>query len=285
PEIQPEIQPEAEHLTAGEEDNDAFSFSSDNSFSFDQEESEEESSSIQEQQSIPQEHADQDFSFESIPIEPTVETPDRAAEPIPSEAVTPDEDTAQTPVPKPPRQKRKTSKLMMFLLLIILVIAGGYGYLFVTTGTTDIMKMIQSVQQQLSTAPQQPQGEIRIGKTESYYVDNPQTGQLFVIQGRASNGYPSAQSELSVIGTLYKQGGESIVNLTAYCGNIISKEELKSATMATITTQMDNPFGASLSNVNIAPGQSLPFMLVFDNLPAELNEFSVEAASSKAASN
>jgi hypothetical protein len=55
--------------------------------------------------------------------------------------------------------------------------------------------------------------------------------------------------------------------------------------MDSLNNQMANPFGAALSNVNVAPGQSLPYMIVFTDLPAELNEFSVEPSSSKPSSN
>lgn len=238
---------------------------------------------------ISEEPASQEFTFESLEAEPEVVEPAPLAPPVTEEPVSAEEEVNETPQPK--AEKRKTSKFMIFLLLIILIIAGAYGYFFVTLGTTDVMKMIQNIQQQIEQQLQQQpqaqsqQSEIRISTTQSYYVDNSIAGQLFVIKGLATNNYTTAQSELCVKGTLYQKKGAPLLHQTVYCGNVISDEELKSAPMDSLSNQMANPFGAALSNVNVASGQSLPFMIVFTDLPDELNEFSVEPSSSKAASN
>jgi len=152
--------------------------------------------------------------------------------------------------------------------------------------------MIHNVQQQLQQLQQQPQvqsqdqqGEIRISTSQSYYVENSVSGQLFVIKGLVTNNSVTAQSELRVKGTLYKEKGTPLLHQTVYCGNIISDDDLKSASRDSLNNQMANPFGAALSNVNVAPGQSLPYMIVFTDLPEELNEFSVEPSSSKPSSN
>lgn len=286
--LQPVPIPEPAPLPEWDADSDAFSFSSSEDFSFDNEEP-----SLSEPSSEPsttsEEPVSQEFTFESLEEEPEIIAPVSLAPLMTEEPAHAEEEIDETPQPK--AEKRKTSKFMIFLLLIILIIAGAYGYLFVTLGTTDVMKMIQNIQQQIEQQLQQQpqaqsqQSEIRISTTQSYYVDNSIAGQLFVIKGIATNNYTTTQSELCVKGTLYQKKGAPLLHQTAYCGNIINDEELKSAPMDSLNNQMSNPFGAALSNVNVAPGQSLPFMIVFTDLPAELNEFSVEPLSSKAASN
>ncbi|OQY18884.1 MAG: hypothetical protein B6I36_05655, partial [Desulfobacteraceae bacterium 4572_35.1] len=154
-----------------------------------------------------------------------------------------------------------------------------------TLDTADVMKMIQSVQQQLvPSAPQQPQGSIQVDSGESYYVDNVNSGHLFIIKGHAINKYSAPRSELKVIATLYKDKGIPLLKRSVYCGNIITDNELKNIQLDEIIKRTDNPFGTALSNVSIAPGQSLPFMVVFNEIPENLSEFSVEAESSKPAS-
>jgi len=44
---------------------------------------------------------------------------------------------------------------------------------------------------------------------------------------------------------------------------------------------MGNQFGASLANLNVTSGQSIPFTIVFRNLPKSLSEFVVEVVDSK----
>lgn len=272
------------------EPSEEFSFDTAEPFSFSEPEPAAEDSNAlwptaapQEPPTPPDSAPEQEFRFESLD--------ERAAEPAPAQVAAPlRTDNESAPPPTPPKSaprapvaKQKSSKLLIFLLLLILTVGGIYGYFYLTLGTTDVMKMIQSIQQQLLPAAPKPQGEIKVDSSRSFYITNSIEGPLFVIEGTASNGFTEARSEMSVAATLYKKKGEPLRRQVAYCGNLISAQDLENASMATITAQMNNPFGAALSNTNVAPRQSLQFMIVFNNLPEDLNEFSVEAAGSKAA--
>jgi hypothetical protein len=57
-------------------------------------------------------------------------------------------------------------------------------------------------------------------------------------------------------------------------------EELKVLPMEAINKAMENRFGKGKINLNVAPDSSIPFMIVFGNLPDNLSEFTVEAVSS-----
>lgn len=288
PEPLPEWESDSDDLSPEwDADSDAFSFSSTDDFSFDNEDDDDEPLFAPSSESTPiaDEPTSQHFTFESLDSETEIDEPAPLAPPIAEQAAPSAEKVDETPPPK--AKKGKTSKLMVILLLIVLIMACAYGYFYVTLGTTDVRKMIQNIQQQLQQQPlgHSQQGEIRISTTQSYYVDNSNLGQIFIIKGSATNNYATVQSELSVKGTLYQKDGVALAHQTAYCGNILNNEQLQSATKDVLNNQMANPFGAALSNVNVAPGQSLPFMIVFTDLPDELNEFSVEGLTSKAASN
>jgi len=43
---------------------------------------------------------------------------------------------------------------------------------------------------------------------------------------------------------------------------------------------MKNRYGKDRKNLNVASGATIPFTIVFDNLPDNLGEFTVEAVSS-----
>ncbi|MCD6525665.1 MAG: DUF3426 domain-containing protein, partial [Desulfuromonas sp.] len=295
-EPQPESQPE------WDADSDAFSFSPSDSFSFDDQSPETSDSSDifsfgtadEEQEHIPAPSSSEalddetekpDFMFESLADENTSKPPVAPAvleqtETIPAEQ----EPEPEREQPAPTKvKKRKTSKLLVLLLLMILAIVGVYGYFYMTLGTTDINTMIQEIERQLVPTSQQPKGALHITTTESFYVDNTQSGQLFVVQGLARNDFSQPRAELSVTATLYKKKGQPLVKKTIYCGNTITREDLESLEIGALAEKMSNPFGAALSNVNVAPGQSLPFTIVFNNISDELNEFSVEPGTSKAA--
>lgn len=273
----PEPEPLPLPLPVWDADSDAFSFSSSDDFSFGDDETLS-SQPFSEPTTAADNQQPQEFIFESLEPESEVIEPEPFTPPSDEEPVAAKQEPKETPRPK--KEQRKTSKFMIFLLLLILLIAGAYGYFFVTLGTTDVMKMIQTIQQQLQPPAQNQQGELGISTTKSYYVDNRVIGQLFVIKGRATNNHATAQSELRVKGTLYQKEGAPLLHQAAYCGNIISNEELETSSIESLNNQMSNPFGTALSNVNVAPGQSLPFMIVFTGLPEEFNEFSVEPVSS-----
>jgi len=50
--------------------------------------------------------------------------------------------------------------------------------------------------------------------------------------------------------------------------------------IATIKKRMKNKSGDKKSNLKIKTGKIIPFMIVFDKLPSNLDEYTVEVASS-----
>jgi hypothetical protein len=52
-------------------------------------------------------------------------------------------------------------------------------------------------------------------------------------------------------------------------------------TFAAIEEAMNNQFGDSLSNMNVAAGATIPFTIVFRNLPDGLANINVEVVDSK----
>jgi hypothetical protein len=50
--------------------------------------------------------------------------------------------------------------------------------------------------------------------------------------------------------------------------------------LAAIAARLKNKDGANNANMGVKPGRAIPFMAVFDNLPSNLDEYSVEVAGS-----
>ena len=67
---------------------------------------------------------------------------------------------------------------------------------------------------------------------------------------------------------------------TVYIGNVIPESELANMGIADINKRMKNKFGDKRSNLKIKKGKMVPFMIVFDKLPNNLDEYTVEVASS-----
>ncbi len=65
-------------------------------------------------------------------------------------------------------------------------------------------------------------------------------------------------------------------------GNTFTENELKDMSLEQINQGLANRTGKGNLNVNVKPQASVPFMIVFEELPDNLSEFTVEAVSSAA---
>ena len=62
--------------------------------------------------------------------------------------------------------------------------------------------------------------------------------------------------------------------------NTFSEKQLKEMTLEQLYAGLKNRSGKGKVNADIKPTTSIPFMIVFDNLPENMSEFTVEAVSS-----
>jgi hypothetical protein len=201
-------------------------------------------------------------------------------EPAPSEAATPPRSEPQPlTLPNAPRRKNPVQRVMFLIGLLLLAMIGGTVYFYWQGGIPELTSLIDRLTGQ--AAPPQVEGQIRLEGLSSFYVAHPEAGQMLVIQGRAMNNFPTARSSLAVKGVLFNKEGKAQLQQTVFCGNPLDQEALKKLSYAKIEESMNNPFGESLSNLNVAPGKALPFTIVFRNLPADIAEFTVEAVDSK----
>jgi predicted Zn finger-like uncharacterized protein len=132
--------------------------------------------------------------------------------------------------------------------------------------------------------PRDDAGNLRITPLEStityQFVDNPKAGTLFVIKGRLKNEYDHPRSYIRVTGTIYKKGNIRAKMTTVYGGNLLSQKELGSLDMVVIKRRLLNKAGNKKSNLKVRTGRVVPFMVVFDKLPNNLDEYTIEVAGS-----
>lgn len=225
-----------------------------------------------------------DFGSISLQSEPTPEParPATAMASAPTAAESADRlprPTPGAPVAAPARSPLK--RLVLFVLGLLLTLIGAAGYFLWHAGG------IEPLLSRLSGAPPAPvvQPQVRLTNLNGYFVTNKDAGQLFVIQGQAINEYPEARSALTVKGALYDKAGKLLVQQTVFCGNRLDDTALQDYPFAQISEAMNNQFGDSLSNLNVVPGKTIPFTIVFRNFPPELAEFTVESVDSRPGSN
>jgi hypothetical protein len=112
------------------------------------------------------------------------------------------------------------------------------------------------------------------------YVDNKSAGRIFVIKGKVKSGYKDTRNFIRLKGVLYFKDGKVAKDGIVYCGNVLSETELQTLGMDAITKKLSNRFGNQKANFRVPSGKELPFMVVFNQLPENLGEFSVEVVDS-----
>jgi len=188
------------------------------------------------------------------------------------------------PTPKPQKKKSSLSRILALLVLLLVVLGGATGYLYMQGGALNLDTLAQHLpflKDYLGeTAPTSPGDRIGINITGSSYV-NGQAGQMLVIQGTAVNNHTTTRSAITIKGVLFDAQGKKLLQQTVFCGNKLDEAVLKSMPFAAIEEAMNNQFGDSLSNMNVAAGASIPFTIVFRNLPAGIANINVEVVDSK----
>ena len=111
------------------------------------------------------------------------------------------------------------------------------------------------------------------------FVTNSTAGTLFVLTGRVENPSNIVYSHIEIRGALITKDKEEAKIKNAFCGNIITDEMLKTGNMSDINTLLTLKEGAHKINVKVAPGTSVPFMVVFSDLPEKLHNFTIKIAS------
>ena len=127
-----------------------------------------------------------------------------------------------------------------------------------------------------------PTGSLKIDTLDvnSKFLLNVKEGKLFVITGWVKNGYSDVRRFIRINGKLYKKGKVLSQTETVFCGNVLSDIELSNMKFDAIKKRLSNRSGDNNSNMQIKPGEVLPFMIVFSNLPGDLDEFFIEVAGS-----
>lgn len=187
------------------------------------------------------------------------------------------------------RTRKKTRSALgapvMVLMLLFLLTAGGYvaatslGYKIPFLSEIKIPFIQQYLPQQTSDPVPAPDPVPDQKSVTGRFVTNDTAGELFIITGKIENPAQIPYSRIQVKGTLFQKEKVAAMTQTAYCGNIVAEEELKTGDVDSIISRLKTPRIASGTDIPVRPGDSVPFMLVFSDLPKNLQNFTVEVMS------
>jgi predicted Zn finger-like uncharacterized protein len=187
-------------------------------------------------------------------------------------------------------QKKGGGAPALILLLLVLLIVGvlalqkfmGVQIPYVTDLTRNIPFVGEFVQPRGQVSD--PAGNLHLStlNINSRFIENESLGRLFIITGEVKNGYTVSRRHIQVNGKIYSQGKQLVKSEDVFSGNILSDLDLKNLSFEEIQSRLNAKGGTGMANQDVKPGATVPFMLVFSNLPENLEEFTIEVTGSTA---
>ncbi len=178
-------------------------------------------------------------------------------------------------VPRSRRSVPSGRPSVVLLVLLFLTLAGGGAYLAFTETGQETLRAIVPGMESLWLGGKGSVNPYHVGNLIGYYETGDNAGKMFVIKGLATNQGRTKKSGIRIRAELLDGNNQRIAEKTVYAGNVVTG--LRTATREKIEAAMENRFGERLSNVDVAPGKAVPFMVTFFDPPDGIEEYRLEA--------
>ncbi|MHB9061328.1 MAG: DUF3426 domain-containing protein, partial [Desulfobacteria bacterium] len=158
------------------------------------------------------------------------------------------------------------------------VIAAG-GYLgFTTSGRKTLEGAIPGVAALWGGSPEGPAGpKYDLRNVIGYYESGSASPRILVIKGQVANLSKVEKSGIRVQATLLDNTDAVLAQQVVYAGNALSGEAIRKGDRDSLSKALGNRFGEGLTNMNVAPGKAIPFMVVFFDAPGTMDSYKLEA--------
>ena len=114
-----------------------------------------------------------------------------------------------------------------------------------------------------------------------YYESSSASPKILVIKGQVANISNVEKSGIRVSATLLDNTDAILVQQAVYAGNMLSGEAIRKGDRVALSKTLGNRFGEGLSNMHVAPGKTIPFMVVFFDAPSGMDSYRLEAKDSE----
>lgn len=221
-------------------------------------------------------------SFESNAAGMPEETPQAASQPV--RPPLPQEFPVQKSAirdsrPASPRAPAIRPGVAVAGILFLLLAAGG-GYLGFTSGGRDTLRALVPALGPLlgnDNAAGKTGASLDVRNLIGYYDNTSKAGRMFVIKGQVTNMGSASKGRIRIHAALLDASNRTLAEKSVYAGNVLGGEALRVADKETIEATLSSPFGEKLANLDIAPGKSVPFMVVFLDIPDGIDAYRLEA--------
>jgi len=117
-------------------------------------------------------------------------------------------------------------------------------------------------------------------EVKSFNRINETSGRIFVIQGKVVNHHQRPRTSVLVQGTLHDATGKTVRQASSYAGSVFTPEELRFLSLGAIERRLSSPLALDAKPYVVAPGESLPFMIVLTNVPDQPLEYTAAVVGS-----
>jgi len=225
-------------------------------------------------------------STEETPSAAAPESMTAPAESAPDAPVSPELRKIREALPTRPPEARKAASpplrpSLIALVLLFVALAGGGAYLGFTKNGQDLLRgLVPGMESLWLPRSGKPGPQFDVRNLIGYYEPNTRAGNLFVIKGQVANMGRTRKSGIRIHAALLDSKDQPLAERTSYAGTVLSAETLRTATREKIEESLSNQFGEKLVNMDVAPGKSVPFMVVFINAPEGISAYRLEAKDS-----
>ncbi|MDQ1278615.1 MAG: hypothetical protein QG555_1658 [Thermodesulfobacteriota bacterium] len=157
-------------------------------------------------------------------------------------------------------------------LLLVLLVGGGSLFLFTPYGQLAMKELnalfpgLASFTAQEAPLPVGP-AQVKILDVRQRFVNNALLGNMRIVEGVAMNTSPYPMARIKVRADLFDMINTPVRQSLAFCGNLLTDEELGTMSEEQIFRELANPQGSDVPNDKIAPHGTIPFMIVFIREP------------------
>ena len=117
-----------------------------------------------------------------------------------------------------------------------------------------------------------------------YVISNEHEGHIFVVEGEAQNNSAQPVGGVMVQVALYDKTDAVVAQQDRLCGNTLSLFQLQVQSRQELIDALASQVGIDLNNTYIKPGETTPFMMVFFDPPANVEQYRITVMRAEPAS-
>ncbi|MCL4479458.1 MAG: zinc-ribbon domain-containing protein [Deltaproteobacteria bacterium] len=164
--------------------------------------------------------------------------------------------------------------ILIFSVLILMSVIGYSGYMYKHEITEEANKVYLLLSEQIANKKPINVG-VSVASSKGYFMKNVRGQQLFVIEGDVTNTKNKSLSFIKLKASILDNNNNLVSSKSFYAANVFTDEELRTLTSDQINKKLNNEMGQSLKNFNVPPETSIPFAVVFFDVPNNLSSYTI----------